>query len=129
MGHGHAMRRHVDRSPAEDARRRGGRTGGSRLLRVNRLARRGALALDAGPGRHGRNHAGPERLTSARPSQLKALALALAKSSYGPDGKRLFLKPSDSKNGWLGVSSTHAAHDALPDGIALEGEDEHAIQY
>ena len=36
----------------------------------------------------------------------------LVKSSYGPDGKRLFLEPSDSKNGWLGVSSLHAAQDA-----------------
>ena len=47
----------------------------------------------------------------------------------GPDGYRLFLKPSNSKNGWLGVSSTHAAQDEVPDEIALEGDDEDAIQY
>ena len=52
---------------------------------------------------------------------VKALALELVKSSYGKGGYRLFLKPSDSKIGWLGVSSTHAA------GIALEGET-HATQ-
>ena len=69
----------------------------------------------------------PGRNGNKRTSQ-PVKALALAKSSYGPDGKRLFLKPSDSKIGWLGVSSTHAAHDALPDGIALEGDDEDAIQ-
>ena len=53
------------------------------------------------PGRNG---------SKSRP--VEALALQLVKSSYGPDGYRLFLKPSDSKNGWLGVSSTHAAQDA-----------------
>ena len=70
------------------------------------------------PGRNG---------SKSRP--VEALALQLVKSSYGPDGYRLFLKPSDSKNGWLGVSSTHAAQAALPNGIALEGADEHAIRY
>ena len=64
-----------------------------------------------------------------KPQPVKALALELVKSSYGPDGKRLFLEPSDSKNGWLGVSSLHAAQAALPAGIALEGDDEDEIQY
>ena len=68
------------------------------------------------PGRNG---------SKSRP--VEALALQLVKSSYGPDGYRLFLKPSDSWNGWLGVSSTHAAQAALPDGIALEGQT-HATQ-
>ena len=67
------------------------------------------------PGRNG-----------GKPRPVEALALALAKSSYGPDGYRLFLEPSDSKNGWLGVSSTHAALAALPAGIALTGETAHA---
>ena len=70
------------------------------------------------PGRNG-----------GRPRPVEALALELVKSSYGKGGYRLFLKPSDSKNGWLGVSSTHAAQAALPAGIALEGDDEDAIQY
>ena len=68
------------------------------------------------PGRNG---------SKSRP--VEALALQLVKSSYGPDGYRLFLEPSESKNGWLGVSSTHAAQKALPDGSALEGET-HAAQ-
>ena len=55
---------------------------------------------------------------------VQALALSLVKSSYGPDGKRLFLTPSDSKSGWLGVSSMNAAQAALPDGIAMEGTNE-----
>ena len=50
---------------------------------------------------------------------VQALALSLVKSSYGPSGNRLFLEPSDSKNGWLGVSSKHAAQAALPDGSAM----------
>ena len=58
---------------------------------------------------------------------VAALALELVKSSYGTDGYRLFLQPSDSRNGWLGVSSTHAAWAALPAGIALEGQ-AHATQ-
>ena len=70
------------------------------------------------PGRNGR-----------KPRPVEALALELVKSSYGKGGYRLFLKPSDSKNGWLGVSSTHAAQDEVPDEIALEGDDEDAIQY
>ena len=41
----------------------------------------------------------------------------------------MFLKSSDSENGWLGVSSTHAAQDALPSGSSLEGDDEDAIRY
>ena len=53
---------------------------------------------------------------------VEALALSLVKSSYGPDGYRLFLEPSDSKNGWLGVSSKHAAQAALPSGSAMEGD-------
>ena len=64
---------------------------------------------------------------NSKPQPVKALALELVKSSYGPDGKRLFLEPSDSKNGWLGVSSSHAAHAAVPAGIALEGQG-HATQ-
>ena len=51
---------------------------------------------------------------AASPGPVEALALQLVKSSYGPDGYRLFLKPSDSWNGWLGVSSTHAAQAAVP---------------
>ena len=70
------------------------------------------------PGRNG-----------GKPRPVEALALELVKSSYGKGGYRLFLKPSDSKNGWLGVSSTHAAQTVLPAGIALEGDDEDAIQY
>ena len=72
------------------------------------------------PGRNGKK-------PTSQP--VKALALSLVKSSYGKGGYRLFLKPSDSKIGWLGVSSTHAAQAALPNGIALEGDDEDAIQH
>ena len=64
---------------------------------------------------------------SSKSRPVEALALQLVKSSYGPDGYRLFLKPSNSWNGWLGVSSTHAAQAAVPAGIALEGE-AHATQ-
>ena len=63
-----------------------------------------------------------------KPWTVEALALELVKSSYGPGGKRLFLKSSDSENGWLGVSGTHAAQDALPSGSSLEGDDEDAIR-
>ena len=73
---------------------------------------------ETSPGRNG---------SKSRP--VEALALQLVKSSYGPDGYRLFLEPSDSKNGWLGVSSKHAAQAALPSGSAMKGDDEDAIQY
>ena len=63
------------------------------------------------PGRNG-----------GKPRPVEAVALSLAKSSYGPGGRRLFLKSSDSENGWLGVSSKYAAQAALPSGIALEGQ-------
>ena len=76
--------------------------------------------IDTGETTPGRN--------GGKAEPVDALALELVKSSYGPDGKRLFLTPSDSKNGWRGVSSVHAAHDAAPAGIALEGADEHATQ-
>ena len=72
---------------------------------------------------------GETRTAGNRQLPVQALALSLVKSSYGPDGKRLFLTPSDSKNGWLGVSSMNAAQAAMPDGIALDVADEHAIQY
>ena len=36
---------------------------------------------------------------SSKSRPVEALALQLVKSSYGPDGYRLFLKPSDSRNG------------------------------
>ena len=69
----------------------------------------------------------PGRNGSKKGRPVEALALKLVKSSYGPDGYRLFLRPSDSRNGWLGVSSTHAACAALPAGTALEGQ-AHATQ-
>ena len=70
----------------------------------------------------------PGRNGSKKRQPVEALALKLVKSSYGPDGYRLFLKSSASENGWLGVSSTHAAQAALPAGIALEDDGEDTIR-
>ena len=84
-------------------------------------AARWRWTLDTGATPPGRN--------GGKPRPVEPLALELVKSSYGKGGYRLFLEPSESKNGWLGVSSTHAAQKALPNGIALEGDDEDAIQY
>ena len=69
--------------------------------------------IDTGETKPGRKGGNGER--------VDALALELVKSSYGKGGYRLFLKPSDSKIGWLGVSSLHAAQAEVPAGIALEG--------
>ena len=45
-----------------------------------------------------------------------ALALKLAKSSYGPDGARVFLASSESRLGWQGVSVNTAAENAAATG-------------
>ena len=45
-----------------------------------------------------------------------ALALKLAKSSYGPDGARVFLASSESRLGWQGVSVNTAAENAAAKG-------------
>ena len=45
-----------------------------------------------------------------------ALALKLAKSSYGPDGVRVFLASSESQLGWQGVSVDTAAANAAAEG-------------
>ena len=45
-----------------------------------------------------------------------ALALKLAKSSYGPDGARLFLASSESQLGWRSVSVDTAAANAAAEG-------------
>ena len=86
-------------------------------------------ARRAGAGRWTRpTRARPFRAgNDGKPRPVEAVALSLAKSSYGPGGRRLFLKSSDSENGWLGVSSKYAAQAALPSGIALEGQT-HATQ-
>ena len=51
-----------------------------------------------------------------------ALALKLAKSSYGPDGARVFLASSESQLGWRGVSvATAAANAAAVGNFTLTG--------
>lgn len=52
-----------------------------------------------------------------------ALALKLAKSSYGPDGARVFLASSESRLGWQGVSvDTAAANAAAAGNFTLAGK-------
>lgn len=55
-----------------------------------------------------------------------ALALKLAKSSYGPDGARVFLASSESRLGWQSVSVNTAAENAAAEGnftLAAGGPD------
>ena len=64
-----------------------------------------------------------------QPKPVEALALSLAKSSYGPGVRRLFLEPSASGTGWLGVSSARATQQAVAAQQAMEGGDDDAIRW
>ena len=54
---------------------------------------------------------------------VDALALRLAKASYGPGDARIFLVASTSRIGWRGCSTDYAARAAMPVGVAPEGGD------
>ena len=56
---------------------------------------------------------------------VPALALTLAKASYGPDGWRVFVTPSGSRIGWQAVTPAKAAEDvAGRNGWTLAGGDD-----
>ena len=57
-------------------------------------------------------------------TSVVALALKLAKSSYGPDGACVFLAPTESLLGWQGVSARSAAAHAAAVGNFTLVDDE-----
>ena len=60
---------------------------------------------------------------TGKDASVLALALKLAKSSYGADGARVFLSSSESRLGWRGVSvDTAAANAAAAGNFTLAGE-------